>query len=103
MKNIKLSLSLCFIAMIPVNAQAEYRAYQYLLSGNTKEQKSLNVITTTLSPVAISKYHNIAKDKVYLLRTWMCDGNTAHQKICAPPYQQENLQVYLQSMEGSTP
>lgn len=82
---------------------AEYRSYQYLLTGNSKEQKSLNVITSTLSPVALVKYHNVSKDKIYLLRTWMCPGNTSHQKICAPPYQQENLQSYLNTLEGVTP
>ena len=73
---------------------AEYRAYQYLLGSKNSKQKALSIMTTSLNPVAMSKYYGISKDQLYLLRTWICPGNTAKRKICTPVYQESNLEQF---------
>ncbi len=77
------------------SAHAEYRAYQYLLSGTSKEQKNTTILTNSYTPVAMTKYYGISKERLYLLRTWICPGHTGGKKVCVPPYQAQNLENFL--------
>ena len=76
------------------NSFAEYRAYQYLVSTNP-EQKSTTILTTSLTPTAMTRYYGLSKQKLYLLRTWICPGHTGGKKTCNPPYLAQNLESFL--------
>lgn len=81
---------------------AEYRAYQYLVSTNIN-QKSNTILTTSLTPVAMTKYYGISREKLYLLRTWICPGNTGGKKVCTPPYLAQNLELFLNEQKPGEP
>lgn len=83
-----------FTMLVCPNCYAEYRAYQYLVSTNP-DQKSTTILTTSLTPVAMTKYYGLSKQKLYLLRTWICPGHTGGKKVCTPPYLAKNLESFL--------
>jgi hypothetical protein len=78
-----------------LGAQAEYRAYQYLV----KPKNSLSMVTeaeakiiiTSLSPQTFIAYNGGQSSiDVTLMRTWMCAGGTAKKVVC--PHPSERLQ-----------
>jgi len=75
-----------------VNANAEYRAYQYLVKPTHNYLKNQNVflITSALDPVSYVSYHGGSQTlSVELIRTWMCPGYTGQYKdLCKSPYKQ---------------
>ncbi len=74
---------------------AEYRAYQYMLAPANADQKNSTILITSLNPVAMTRYYGINKNRLYLLRTWICPGNTGGKKTCTPPYLTANLENFL--------
>lgn len=81
--------------LLTLSAQAEYRAYQYIVKSNdpyavaTKAQAQY--IVSTLNPQMYKSYHGGSFVSVDLLRTWICPGYTGkNQKICDHPYDKEN-------------
>ncbi len=85
----------CFLLVFSKHSGAEYRAYQYMLSPVNADQKNSTIMTTSLNPVAMTRYYGINKNRLYLLRTWICPGNTGGKKTCTPPYQTTNLENFL--------
>lgn len=85
------------VAITASTALAEYRSYQYVLNNNNPDKKTPTILTTSLHPQAMSRYYGISKQNLYLLRTWICPGNTAGKKTCLPPYQAKNLESFLQN------
>lgn len=82
------------ILLLPVQAMAEYRAYQYIVKNNdpyavaTKAQAQY--IVSTLNPQMYKSYHGGSFVSVDLLRTWICPGYTGKgQKVCDHPYDKE--------------
>ena len=70
-------------------ANAEYRAYQYLVTHRTPKIQDNNpyMVMTTLNPVAYVQYHGGPESvKIDLLRTWVCPGHTGRKEICPSPY-----------------
>lgn len=80
------------IFLISFAANAEYRAYQYALitlpAKDQLQKKPTEFMVSSLSPVAFKSYSGLAAKQIFLLRTWMCPGNTARKKICDAPYTQ---------------
>lgn len=77
------------------SAQAEYRAYQYLVKSNDPyamaTKASPQYITSTLNPQMYKSYHGGSFISIDLLRTWICPGYTGKgQKICDHPYDKGN-------------
>lgn len=75
-------------------AQAEYRAYQYIVQSNdpyalaTKSKPQY--IVSTLNPQMYQSYHGGRSVKIDLLRTWICPGYTGQRlKVCSHPYDKE--------------
>ena len=70
---------------------AEYRVYQYIIKNKVQTSKindELNIITSTLNPVAFKAYNGgSALVELDLLRTWICPGDTSFKNICESPYQ----------------
>ena len=89
------TLAFLLLLLMAPKLMAEYRSYQYVVSSTNIDQKNLTIITTSFNPVAMTHYYGISPKRLYLLRTWLCPGSTAHQKICTPPYQDENLQSFI--------
>lgn len=80
-------LILCMLA--PMEAIAEYRAYQYLVfdkvTPNGAQPRGL--ITSTLDPRTYIAYNGgNGLVNVDLLRTWICPGHTGKKTICESPY-----------------
>lgn len=76
-------------------AQAEYRAYQYIVKTNdpyaVATKARAQYIVSTLNPQMYKSYHGGSFVTVDLLRTWICPGYTGRgQKICDHPYDKEN-------------
>lgn len=72
-------------------ANAEYRAYQYLVKNkiqNSPDQKNSTVIISSLNPVSYIAYNGGSRlIDIDLIRTWVCPGNTARfNGICSSPY-----------------
>ncbi len=70
---------------------AEYRVYQYLIKNKVQTSKvndKLNIITSTLNPVAFKAYNGGSElVQLELLRTWICPGDTSFKRVCKSPYQ----------------
>jgi len=82
------------IFMISASAQAEYRAYQYIVKSNdpyaVATKAKSQYIVSTLNPQNYQSYHGGSFVTVDLLRTWICPGYTGRgQKICDHPYDKE--------------
>ncbi len=95
--SIKLSNKLSImssILMISGVAQAEYRAYQYLVKTNdpyaVATKAKSQYIVSTLNPQNYKSYHGGSLITVDLVRTWICSGYTGRgQKVCDHPYDKE--------------
>ena len=88
------SLSAVFILSLLSDAQAEYRAYQYLVKSNdpyaVATKAEAQYIVSTLNPQMYQSYHGGSRVSVDLLRTWICPGYTGLRKeICDHPYDKE--------------
>ncbi len=94
------AMIIAFVLCTITNVHAEYRAYQYLLDTQNPEQKNSTIITTSLTPVAMTRYYGISKQKLFLLRTWICPGHTGGKKTCQPPYISKNLDNFLLEPSG---
>jgi hypothetical protein len=82
------------ISLSSLAANAEYRAYQYLVKNNdpyaVATKASAQYIVSTLNPSVFKSYHGGSYLTVELLRTWMCPGYTGKgQKVCDHPYDKE--------------
>ncbi len=87
-------LLLGFILILPVQALAEYRAYQYIVKNNdpyaVATRAQAQYIVSTLNPQMYKSYHGGSFVSVDLLRTWICPGYTGKgQKVCDHPYDKE--------------
>lgn len=77
--------------LFAVNAQAEYRAFQYLVKTNdpyavaTKAQSQY--VVSTLNPQMYKSYHGGSFVTIDLMRTWICPGYTGNRlPVCDHPY-----------------
>lgn len=82
------------ILLFPVQALAEYRAYQYIVKTNdpfaVATKAEAQYIVSTLNPQMYKSYHGGSFVSVDLLRTWICPGYTGKgQKVCDHPYDKE--------------
>jgi hypothetical protein len=75
-----------FIALISLQAHAEYRVYQLgIKSSPTAKQEK--VVTSTLDHLQYLDYYKIEpQEQVRLIDHWMCRGRTDHFKShCSKP------------------
>ena len=92
MKNFNTILSnLLFgiLFLVPKQAEAEYRVYQYFVKSkfNLPQDKEGHLVTSTLDPVSYIAYHGgLQSIEIDLLRTWVCKGHTGYFKnFCESP------------------
>ena len=75
--------------LLPMQAQAEYRVYQYFVKSkfNLPQDKEGHLVTSTLDPVSYMAYHGGRQSiEIDLLRTWVCKGHTGYfKKFCDSP------------------
>ena len=75
--------------LLPMQAQAEYRVYQYFVKSkfNLPQDKEGHLVTSTLDPVSYIAYHGGRQSiEIDLLRTWVCKGHTGYfKKFCDSP------------------
>ena len=75
--------------LLPIQAQAEYRVYQYFVKSkfNLPQDKEGHLVTSTLDPVSYIAYHGGRQSiEIDLLRTWVCKGHTGYfKKFCDSP------------------
>ena len=75
--------------LLPMQAQAEYRVYQYFVKSkfNLPQDKEGHLVTSTLDPVSYIAYHGGQQSiEIDLLRTWVCKGHTGYfKKFCDSP------------------
>lgn len=66
-------------------AQAEYRAFELVISNPTTGQE--RVVISTMEPRRYRRYHPVKMEEQVVYRdTWMCKGNTSgHKPICPKP------------------
>lgn len=88
MKKLFVSFTLLVCAM---SAQAEYRAYQYIVKTNDQyavaTKAHAQYIVSTLNPQMYKSYHGGSSVSVDLLRTWICPGYTGKRRpVCDHPY-----------------
>lgn len=77
--------------LIALEAQAEYRAYQYIVQSNdpyaVATKAPAQYIVSTLNPQMYKSYHGGSRINIDLLRTWICPGYTGrNQRVCDHPY-----------------
>ena len=77
-----------------LQAQAEYRVYQYLVKPKTLDfmvnDSGAKQIKSTLNPVAFIAYNGGENSiDLTLLRSWMCPGNTGKKEFCPHPSQRQ--------------
>ena len=92
MKNFNTILSnLLFgiLFLVPTQAEAEYRVYQYFVKSkfNLPQDKEGHLVTSTLDPVSYIANHGGRQSiEIDLLRTWICKGHTGYfKKFCESP------------------
>ncbi len=100
MKNLNcIKTAILFTLLIALNAQAEYRVYQYYVKSRftLPQDKNSYIVTSTLDPVSYVAYHGgYDSIKVDLIRTWPCIGHTgAGKELCEPPLERFNEQEKL--------
>lgn len=68
-------------------AQAEYRAFELVITNPTSGQE--RVVISTLDPRQYRHYYPLKyEDQVTYRATWMCKGNTSgHKPVCPKPDQ----------------
>ena len=75
--------------LLPMQAQAEYRVYQYFVKSkfNLPQDKEGHLVTSTRDPVSYIAYHGGRQSiEIDLLRTWVCKGHTGYfKKFCDSP------------------
>jgi len=66
-------------------AQAEYRAFELVITNPTTGQE--RTVVSTLEPRRYRRYYPVKWDEqVTYTATWMCKGNTSgHKPICTKP------------------
>ena len=83
------SLIFSIFILVPKQAQAEYRVYQYFVKSkfNLPQDKEGHLVTSTLDPVSYIAYHGgLQSIEIDLLRTWVCKGHTGYFKnFCESP------------------
>jgi hypothetical protein len=72
-------------------AQAEYRAYQYIVKSQdpyaVATKSNAQYIVSTLNPQMFKSYHGGNSVSIDLMRTWICPGYTGSRKpVCDHPY-----------------
>ncbi len=66
------------------SAYAEYRAYQYMIE---QKDQQVKILTSSLNPQAYRAYKGHPQQKLTLMRTWICPGQTGGLKqTCPSPY-----------------
>jgi hypothetical protein len=87
---VKIILAVAII-LLNVNAFAEYRVFQYLITdkSNPRSKPSKYINYSTLPPTSFLAYHGSRQSvDIVLSRTWMCPGYTGGRKeICKSPYE----------------
>jgi hypothetical protein len=71
--------------LFSLNANCEYRVYQYYVHSKIKNLNPLTptLVTSTLDPKSYIAYHGGNDSiEINLLRSWMCLGNTSHNSPC---------------------
>jgi hypothetical protein len=76
---IKITLFLSFYA------NAEFRAYQYLVKDLGLENSDSVIQVSSMNPRTFKSFHGHKDLSMTLLSTWMCLGNTASKKTCPAP------------------
>ena len=75
---------------IILNANAEYRVYQYYIKSTEEKAQDKNgyIVRSSLDPITYRSYHGGPQSvQIDLLRTWRCPGNTGGLKsYCDSPY-----------------
>jgi len=72
-------------------AQAEYRAYQYIVKSQdpyaVATKSNAQYIVSTINPQMFKSYHGGNSVSIDLMRTWICPGYTGSRKpVCDHPY-----------------
>ncbi len=88
--NKKIFASLLLIGLSQA-AQAEYRAYQYIVKSQdpyaVATKSNAQYIVSTLNPQMFKSYHGGNSVSIDLMRTWICPGYTGSRKpVCDHPY-----------------
>ncbi|PJB52825.1 MAG: hypothetical protein CO099_10535 [Bdellovibrio sp. CG_4_9_14_3_um_filter_39_7] len=85
----KMIITLMFISLFSLSANAEYRVYQYYVKSQNRYSmdREAYLITSTMNPVTYQAYHGGADSiDIDLVRTWSCPGDTSQfKKICPSP------------------
>jgi hypothetical protein len=78
-------LILLLTLLFPFMAQAEYRAFELVITDSTSGQE--RVVLSTLDPNQYRGYYPIKpEEKITYRQTWRCKGNTSGYKaICPKP------------------
>lgn len=76
---------LVYLFLTATMAQAEYRAFELVITNTTTGQE--RVVLSTLDPLQYRHYYPVRPEETVLYRaTWMCRGNTSHfLRLCPRP------------------